>query len=71
MIYAAKVSVSPSIAMFIVITRKRYQNCLCHISFLVTRYPARAEINTISAVPTSVLIKVIRTEFQRSGTLPI
>ncbi len=80
--YAAKVSVRPSVDIFryhgispalkyMVITRKRYQNCLCHISFLVTRYPASAETNTMRAVPIKVLRKVTKTEVHKSFTLPI
>ena len=66
MIYAMKLLVSPSMDIFkyqgivpalkyMVITKKRYQNFLCHICCLVTRYPTKAEAITISAVPSMVL----------------
>ena len=53
---------------YIVTTRKRYQKERFHIFCLVTRYPAQAEVSTISAVPISVRVTVTITLLPRSCT---
>ena len=53
---------------YIVITRNLYHSFLCHISCLVTRYPARAEASTMRNVPISVLETDTRNAFPRSLT---
>ena len=69
MMYARKFPVRPSISMlvyqgirpalkYIVTTSARYQKDRRHIFCLVTRYPAQAEVRTISTVPMIVRPRV-------------
>ena len=51
---------------YMVMTRARYQRERFHIFRLVTRYPAQAEVSTISAVPRTVRATVTNRALPRS-----